>query len=51
MDAILNMFGISAPPAEFEIFLYVAKSCFGIVILNEIFKLIKALLCSFANFK
>lgn len=51
MDAILNMFGLELPPDGFEVFLYIVKSAFGIVILNEMFKLIKALLTSFTSFK
>lgn len=51
MDAVLKMFGCDIPPEGFEVLLYVVKASFGIIILNEIFKLIKALLCSIANFK
>lgn len=51
MDAVLNLFGLNIPPEGFEIFLYVVKAAFGIVCLNEVFKMITALLCSIANFR
>lgn len=51
MDAVLNVFGLAVPPEGFEVLLYVVRAVFGVVCLNEVCKMITALLCSIANFR
>lgn len=51
MIPLLTLLGLYPVPTGMEYYLYLAQMIFGIIIVHELFNLLKFLISKFSNFK